>query len=207
MKPVVGSFGRMMAAVAALWFAVPASAQETATPVAGPTAGQMAQASPTVMPRGAASDPDLVSFGAGYFDVLKNEPRNRAADFRLEYRFGESLLSDIEQYVSIRPWVGAEITSDGGVYGAGGLLFDFEVGSFNFTPSFGAGLHYDGDGKQLGSFWEFRSQAELSYRFDNDSRIGIAFGHISNAGLSKDNPGSEILTLYYHVPSSWLFGW
>ncbi len=183
-----------VAAVAALLAGAPSALAQQAT-----TAPATTEAS--------GGDPDLVSFGVGYFDVLKNEPRNRAADFRLEYRWGETLWSDVKDWVSIRPWVGTEITSDGGVYGAGGILFDIPLGSLTFTPSFGAGLHYDGDGKQLGSFWEFRSQAELSYRFENDSRIGIAFGHISNAGLSKDNPGSEILTLYYHVPSHWLFGW
>lgn len=154
---------------------------------------------------GAASD--HVSFGIGYFDALKNEPRDRAADFRLEYRFGDALWSDVKDWVNIRPWVGTEVTSDGGVYGAGGLLFDISIGDFTLTPGFGAGMHHDGGGKQLGSFWEFRSSAELSYRFQNDSRIALAFGHISNGGLTDQNPGTEVVTIYYHLPSSWLFGW
>lgn len=151
------------------------------------------------------AQPDLFSLGAGKFDVDDNHPRNEAADFRLEYRFGSALL-EAGDWLTVRPWVGAEVTSDGGVYGGGGLLMDIPIGPLNLTPSFGAGLHYDGNGKQLGSALEFRSQAELSYRFENDSRLGIAYGHISNGGITEANPGSEILTVYWHFPSSWLFG-
>jgi lipid A 3-O-deacylase len=152
--------------------------------------------------------PDLVGFGGGYFDTLKNEPRNRAADFRLEYRFGDSLWPAVDEYVSIRPWAGVEFTSDGAAYGLGGILFDIPLGSsFTFTPNFGAGVYHDGDGKQLGSFWQFRSTAELSYRFSDQSRVAVSFGHISNAGLTDQNPGSEILSIYYQVPADWLFGW
>jgi len=151
--------------------------------------------------------PDLLAIGAGYFDVNKNDPRDEAGDFRLEYRFGTSLVPGIDDYVSVRPWVGGEVTTDGGLYGVGGLLFDIPIGSFNFTPSFGAGLHHDGGGKELGSVIEFRSTAELSYTFENDSRISVAYGHISNAGITEHNPGTEIFTIYYQLPSSWLFGW
>lgn len=202
-------YGSVWKGVVAKMAGVAVVALFTTTALTGSASAQVKNntAAPAPMATIRPADPDLVSFGIGYFDVLKNEPRNRAADFRLEYRFGDSLWSDVRDWVNIRPWVGAEITSDGGVYGVGGILFDIPLGSFTFTPSFGAGLHYDGDGKQLGSFWEFRSTAELSYRFENDSRLALAFGHISNAGLTKDNPGSEILTLYYHVPANWIFGW
>ena len=68
------------------------------------------------------------------------------------------------------------------------------------TPSFGAGLYAEGSGKDLGHAVEFRSQIELSYRFDNRSRLGVAFSHISNASIADDNPGVEILNVYYSLP-------
>lgn len=151
------------------------------------------------------AQPDLIGVGGGYFDVQDNQPRDQAADFRLEYRFGSALL-EAGDWFAVRPWLGTEVTSDGGIYGAGGLVVDIPIGPLNFSPSFGAGLHYDGNGKQLGSAVEFRSQAELSYRFQNDSRLSIAYGHISNAGLTEQNPGAEILTVYWHFPATWLFG-
>ncbi|HID90986.1 TPA: hypothetical protein EYP44_03395, partial [Candidatus Bathyarchaeota archaeon] len=38
-------------------------------------------------------------------------------------------------------------------------------------------------GKDLGGALEFRSGIEASYAFENDSRLGVAFNHISNASL------------------------
>ena len=139
-----------------------------------------------------AGEGDLLSLGVGYYDINDNED---AADFRVEYRWDEQLLWVIE------PWVGVEATSDGAFYGVAGLLADIQIGDhFLITPSFGAGLYTDGDGKDLGNTVEFRSQLELGYLFDNNHRIGIAGGHISNAGLGDRNPGTEILNVYYHIP-------
>lgn len=145
----------------------------------------------------ALADDDLVSLGIGYYDINDNED---AVDFRVEYRFGIPILWHI------KPWLGAEASSDGAAYGLGGLLLDLIIADkFLITPSFGAGFYHDGDGKDLGHTIEFRSQIELGYKFNNQSRIGLAFGHISNAALADRNPGTEILNLYYHIPTSKLF--
>jgi hypothetical protein len=142
-------------------------------------------------------DPALLALGMGYYDI--NLRDDEAADFRLEYR------SDLALWI-VRPWAGLEVTSDGAVYGLGGVLADIDLGPrFRLTPSIGAGLYHDGDGKDLGHAVEFRSQVELSYRFEGGRRLGLAFGHISNASLGDDNPGTEILTLYYMIPLDRLF--
>jgi hypothetical protein len=47
---------------------------------------------------------------------------------------------------------------------------------------------------------EFRSGAELAYRFADQSRLGIAIHHTSNAGLTKQNPGEQSAVLMYSVP-------
>lgn len=140
----------------------------------------------------ANDDPALLSLGVGWFDMAQQE--DQAADFRLEYR------SDLALWF-IKPWVGIEVTNDGALYGVGGVLLDFTLGDhFYFSPSAGVGAYADGDGRDLGSTVEFRTQAELGYRFDNRARLGIAFSHISNASISDRNPGTEILTLYYSIP-------
>jgi hypothetical protein len=175
--------------------------------IAGAVLGMLAALGASAPAAAQEKQPDLISFGVGMFDVQKNEPRDKAADFRVEYRFGTSLFPAIEDYVAIRPFVGGEATSDGGLYGLGGLMFDIPLGPLTLTPNFGVGLHHDGGGKELGSVIEFRSSAELSYRFENQSRLGVSFGHISNAGITTLNPGAEIFTVYYHLPSSWLFGY
>ena len=136
--------------------------------------------------------PSCLVFGAGYFDI--NGQDDEAADFRLEYRHGE-------KFWIFKPWAGIEVTSDGAFYGAVGVLIDIDIGErVVLTPSFGAGYYEEGSGKDLCYEIEFRSQIELSYRLDNRARLGLAFSHISNASLGDDNPGVEILSVYYALP-------
>ena len=144
-----------------------------------------------------AEDPAFVTIGGGVYDATQRD--KVAADFRLEYRHNKVWV--------FKPWVGVEATSDGAVYGLAGILVDLFFGRrIVVTPSFGAGLYHDGGGKDLGGPLEFRSQIEIAYRFNDRSRLGIAFGHISNAGLfSDDNPGTEVLNVYYSIPFEKVF--
>ena len=145
-----------------------------------------------------ADDPAFVSLGLGYYDI--NQRTDQAIDFRLEYRHGEKLWI-------FKPWVGIEGTSDGAVYGAAGILLDVFFGRrVVITGSFGAGYYAEGGGTDLGHEIEFRSQLEIAYRFDDRSRLGLAFSHISNASIADINPGVEILTLYYSIPLTRLLG-
>ncbi len=167
-------------------------------------------------PAAAADSESLFSVGVGWFDEGAIDPgvgffdasddREEAVDFRLEYRFGTSLIPAIEPYAAVRPWIGGEATSDGALYGVGGILVDVPLGPFVFTPSFGAGLYSNGSGKDLGSPVEFRTQLEFGYEFENKSRFSVSYSHISNAGISDTNPGANMLSAYYHLPASWLFG-
>jgi lipid A 3-O-deacylase len=68
------------------------------------------------------------------------------------------------------------------------------------TPNFGPGLYGQGNGKKLGSYVEFRSTFEGGYVFDDGSRLVASFGHTSNAGLTKKNPGTEQAMISYQIP-------
>lgn len=145
----------------------------------------------------AEDDPAFISLGVGYFDIYHQD--ESAADFRVEYR-GKKLLW------IIKPWAGVEFTSDGAFYPVGGLMFDVFLGRrLVLTPSAGVGAYFEGSGKDLGSTIEFRTQIELAYRFDDRSRLGLAFSHISNASIGDDNPGTEILSVYYSIPFGKVF--
>ena len=72
--------------------------------------------------------------------------------------------------------------------------------NWNFTPSFGVGYYDDGNGKKLGNKIEFRTTLEFSYQLLNKDRIGISFGHISNANIGNKNPGAEIIGVSYQKP-------
>lgn len=147
--------------------------------------------------RAQSDEPALVAGGLGWFDVLDDED---TVDLRLEYRHGG------RPWI-FKPWAGVEATGEGGLWGGGGVLLDVFLGRrVVLTGSFGAGLFEEGDGKDLGSALEFRSQVELGYRFDDRSRLSVAFSHISNAGIADRNPGAEIVTVYYALPVGRIFG-
>ena len=63
-----------------------------------------------------------------------------------------------------------------------------------------AGYYDKCNGFDLGHELEFRSSVELSYRFDNRTRLGVSFYHMSNASIDADNPGTEVLSIVYSIP-------
>ena len=151
-------------------------------------------------------DEQLIDPGVGFLDVSETDEADEAVDFRAEYRPDLSLISLIEPWASLRPWVGLEMTSDLAIYGAGGLLVDIPIGPVVVTPSAGLGLYGNGNGKDMGSILQFRTQLELGYRFENASRVSLAYSHISNADIAETNPGANILSVYYHMPLAWVIG-
>jgi lipid A 3-O-deacylase len=164
-----------------------------------------------------ADDPSLIGLSVGRYDQDWVEPHflflnaghggnDKATDFRLEYRFGTSLVSWTDPYVKIKPFMGLQATSDLAIYGLGGILFDIALGPVMITPSFGVGLYGRGEGRDLGFPVEFRSQLELGYRFENQMRVSVAYSHISNANLSETNPGVDIISAYLHFPVDMIIG-
>lgn len=140
-----------------------------------------------------ADDPDFLRLAIGRFDVNDDQ---KAVEFRAEYQSAWKLWI-------IKPFGGIMGTSDRALYGYGGFLVDIYLGRrFVLTPSLAFGLYEEGDGKDLGHIVEFRSSAEIAYRFDDRSRIGLSLYHLSNASLSDDNQGTEIVSLSYSIPLS-----
>jgi len=141
-------------------------------------------------------DPRLLLFGTGIFNIVRN---TKAANFQLEYRSNFSIYRN--EWIFIRPLVGAMGTTKGSTYFYGGIAFDLFLGKHVvFTPSFAPGIYIKGGGMELGLPLEFRSAAELAWRFNNKSRFGAMFYHMSNASLGYKNPGTECLVFYYALP-------
>ena len=153
-----------------------------------------------------AADPPLVSLGIGGTDILNQEAR-AAADFRLEYRSGLSLLPFFEDYFKVKPWAGLETTSRQSIWGGAGILIEIPLGPhWVLTPNIGFGGYGRENGKDLGSTFEIRSTFEGGYVFDNGVRLVGAFGHMSNAGATKHNPGTESAVISVQFPLSSLVG-
>ena len=138
-----------------------------------------------------AEEPDFFGFSAGGYDVNDNQT---AAEFRVEYR------SDL-RFWKLVPFVGLAGTTDAAIYGFSGLGLDFYLGRrLVIQPNAAFVGYHAGNGKDLGGEFQFRTGGEIAWRFDNWSRLAIAFHHISNASIYKDNPGTELLVLTYSVP-------
>jgi lipid A 3-O-deacylase len=138
-----------------------------------------------------SDSPDLIGLGGGAYDVLHQRPEPQ---LRLEYRPGYSLFY-------LEPLLGAFVTEPGTVYAYGGVRADLIIADhYVIMPVETVGYWHRGGGKVLGAHVEFKSGAEFAYRFDSDWRLGIAFDHISNAGITRENPGVESLLLVLSVP-------
>lgn len=146
---------------------------------------------------GSPGDPARIALGVGAFDITPSphhKDAKTAGEFRGEYRFPDT-------FSIVAPFVGASVTTDGAAYGYFGLGFDINFGpSWVLTPNAAAGVFERGSGTKLGSWWEFRTGAELAYRFADLSRLGIAVHHTSNAGLTHVNPGEQSVLLVYSLP-------
>ena len=154
----------------------------------------------------ALADPALVSLGAGGTDIL-NMATKAAGDFRMEYRSGISLLPFFEDYFKIKPWGGLEVTTRSQIWGGGGILVEIPLGKhWVLTPNIGIGAYDYGRGKNLGSVFEIRSTFEGGYVFDNGTRLVASFGHTSNAGITKRNPGMEAAMISFQIPISSMVG-
>ena len=106
----------------------------------------------------------------------------------------------------IEPVAGVETTTDGAYYIYGGFNIDILIGRrWVISPGFAVGYFSKGSGKDLGAKTEFHSGAEIAYRFDDRSRLGLALHHISNAGITKHNPGTEIISVTYSIPVGRVF--
>lgn len=136
---------------------------------------------------------DHIVLNVGAFDVSQED--NEAVLYGLEYRFADVAYG-------IRPTVGGFATTDSGLYGYAGIHWEaLEWEGFYLTPNFVVGAYSQGsNGKDLGHGLEFRSGLEISYDVYEDYRVGVAYNHLSNAGIGNDNPGTETLVFSYQIP-------
>ena len=146
---------------------------------------------------GSPGDPPRIAIGSGVFDVIPNsgKPGSGATGLALgEYRFGDVLWI-------ISPFIGTFGTAKGAFYGYGG--FGLDINFFRrlvATPNVAVGYFTPGTGVNLGAHTEFREGAEFYYRFDNMNRLGVGMYHMSNAGIGKQNPGVELVTVVLTMP-------
>ena len=138
----------------------------------------------------------MLNLTVGEIDAIRGD--NGSRQYGIEYRFKS--FSGPWSF-RLRPAIGFTVANDSAKYFYSDLKHDFYLNDYwLLTPSFGAGFFKDSSEIKLGSDFEFRSGLEFAYQFKNKVRAGIAIFHISNAGLSDRNPGTEVLAFSLSIP-------
>jgi len=91
----------------------------------------------------------------------------------------------------ISPITGGFITEKSAFYFYTGAQAEYDLGLFKFTPSFAPGYYNSGDGKDLGSVLEFKTEVQLSLNLSDSTEFGMSYNHISNASIGDKNPGAN----------------
>ena len=91
----------------------------------------------------------------------------------------------------LSPITGGFLTENSAFYLYTGAQAEYEVGIVTITPSFAPGYYNSGDGKDLGSALEFKSEIQMSLNLSDSTEFGMSYNHISNASIGDKNPGAN----------------
>ena len=139
-----------------------------------------------------ADESEAIAVSVGAYDAFENA----ATEVGIEYRF-----RPLKSVANLVPAVGVGINSDDDYWLYGGVRYDIDFAEkWVFTPHIAAALHEHEDGIDLGGNIQFRTGAEIAYKLENRSRVGIGIYHLSNFGLEDENPGAESIIINYSFP-------
>jgi hypothetical protein len=138
----------------------------------------------------------MINITAGQVGILDDIDGQQR--YGLEYRF-KSFAGPWG--FRLIPAIGAARSTNGASFIYSDLRHDFYLNDqWILIPSFGVGLFDDSEEIQLGNELEFRSGIEIAYQFRNKMRAGVAIFHLSNGGISSQNPGTESLVFSVCIP-------
>ena len=130
-----------------------------------------------------------ISFYTGTFDVIDKEGDDKTTLFGLEHKnpnlFRDTFLG------KFKPVSGAFMTGKSSAYLYTGIEGQYGIGPLKILPSFTPGYYEKGNGKDLGSVLEFKSEVQITLNFLQNSQLGFSYNHLSNASLGDKNPGAN----------------
>ena len=130
-----------------------------------------------------------LSFYTGTFDVIDKEGDDKTSLFGIEHKnpdlFRDTFLGEF------KPVSGAFITGNSSVYLYTGIEGQYGLGPLKILPSFTPGYYEKGDGKDLGSVLEFKSEIKLGLEIFDNSKLSYSYSHISNNNWGDTNPGTD----------------
>ena len=129
------------------------------------------------------------NFYSGTFDVIDKEGDAKTTLVGIQHNndnlFRETFLGKFS------PLTGAFMTGDNSLYLYTGIQAEYNLGFLNIIPSFAPGYYEAGNGKDLGSALEFKSEIKFDINIFKDTTIGYSYNHISNNDWGSINPGSN----------------
>ena len=130
-----------------------------------------------------------ISFYAGTFDVIDKEGDDKTSLLGIEHKnsdlFRETFLG------KFKPVTGTFITGNSSIYLYTGIEGQYGVGPIKILPSFTPGYYEKGDGKDLGSVLEFKSEIKVGFDIFENSKLSYSYSHISNNDWGDTNPGTD----------------
>ena len=133
-------------------------------------------------------DSDL-SFYTGTFDVIDKEGDDQTSLFGIEHKnpnlFRDTILG------KFKPVTGAFMTGNSSAYLYTGIEAQYGIGPLKILPSFTPGYYEKGDGKDLGSELEFKSEVKIGFDIFENSKLSYSYSHISNNDWGDTNPGTD----------------
>ena len=130
-----------------------------------------------------------VSFYTGTFDVIDKEGDDQTTLFGIEHRNPDLFRNTFLGKLS--PVSGGFMTGDSSVYLYTGIEGQYGIGRLKILPSFTPGYYEKGDGKDLGSALEFKSEIKIGLDIFENSKLGYSYSHISNNEWGDRNPGTD----------------
>ena len=130
-----------------------------------------------------------ISVYTGTFDVIDKEGDDQTSLVGIEHK-NPDLFRDTP-FGKISPITGAFVTGENSVYFYTGIQAQYGIGPLKIYPSFSPGYYEKGDGKDLGSVLEFKSEINVAFDILENSKIGYSYSHISNNDWGNSNPGTD----------------
>ena len=130
-----------------------------------------------------------ISIYTGTFDIIDKEGDDQTSLIGLEHRNSDLFRNTFLGKFS--PLTGIFMTGNSSVYLYTGVEGQYDIGPLKILPSFSPGFYEKGDGKNLGSVLEFKSEIKIGLDIFENSKIGYSYSHISNNNWGEINPGTD----------------
>ena len=110
--------------------------------------------------------------------------------FGLNYHLEDNNFN-LFDILDINPVIGVFVTGKSASMLYSGFETNIGQDKLYLNLSSSAGLYDNGDGKDLGNMLQFKSEVNVFFKISKSSEVGFGSHHISNAGLSSVNPGTN----------------